>query len=165
MTPLARAVRRWWRSRGHGVHSPFAYRFITTVLRQRGAAAYYAWPRVEAMPSPEWHKLLFRLVCEFAPSRVDALRLADTEREAIALADSRVEVCADTPGIPFAGIRLTAPGVEVLVERNITGHDSRWAALLASMTSGMTFTDGLVGIAVIALVLPRQDYEVNFLLL
>lgn len=163
MTPLARAVRRWWRSRGHGVHSPFAYRFITTVLRQRGAAAYYAWPRVEAMPSPEWHKPLFRLVCEFAPSRVDALRLADTEREAIALADSRVEVCADTPGIPFAGIRLTAPGVEVLVERNITGHDSRWAALLASMTSGMTFTDGLVGIAVIRHDLPRQDYEVNFL--
>ena len=115
------------------------------------------------MPSPEWHKLLFRLVCEFAPSRVDALRLADTEREAIALADSRVEVCADTPGIPFAGIRLTAPGVEVLVERNITGHDSRWAALLASMTSGMTFTDGLVGIAVIRHDLPRQDYEVNFL--
>ena len=163
MTPLARAVRRWWRSRGHGVHSPFAYRFITTVLRQRGAAAYYAWPRVEAMPSPEWHKLLFRLVCEFAPSRVDALRLTDTEREAIVLADSRVEVCADTPDIPFAGIRLTAPGVEVLVERNITGHDSRWAALLASMTSGMTFTAGLVGIAVIRHDLPRQDYEVNFL--
>ena len=163
MTPLARAVRRWWRSRGHGVHSPFAYRFITTVLRQRGAAPDDARPRVHPMPSPEWHKLLFRLVCEFAPSRVDALRLTDTEREAIVLADSRVEVSADTTGIPFAGIRLTAPGVEVLVERNITGHDSRWAALLASMTSGMTFTDGLVGIAVIRHDLPRQDYEVNFL--
>ena len=133
------------------------------VLRQRGVTAYYAWPRIEEMPSPEWHKLLFRLVCEFAPSRVEALRLTDTEREAIALADSRTEVCTDTPGIHIACIRLIAPGVEVLVERNITGHDNRWAALLASMTSGMTFTDGCVGIAVIRHDLPRLDYEVNFL--
>lgn len=31
---------RWWRSQGHGVHSPLAYRIITNVLDWRDVAFY-----------------------------------------------------------------------------------------------------------------------------
>lgn len=35
-------LKRLWRSKGHGVHSPFAFRFITAVLRN-DSTAYYAY--------------------------------------------------------------------------------------------------------------------------
>ena len=43
----ARAPRRAARSRGFGVHSPFAFRFIREVLRQ--PYAYYAYPEIECL--------------------------------------------------------------------------------------------------------------------
>lgn len=38
-TPL-----RWWRTRGFGIHSPFAFCFVSEVLRER--YAYYAYERI-----------------------------------------------------------------------------------------------------------------------
>ena len=74
------------RSHGFGVHSPFAYRFITKVLREK-EAQYYAYgeiaafcPRVRKasfneifagkdISIPEAH-LLFRILCFFNPGHV-----------------------------------------------------------------------------------------------
>lgn len=123
---------------------------------------YYATQRLESMPDPEWHKLLFRLVCEFRPSRIEAIRLTSREREAIALADSRTEVAVGVLDSFNSDIRLLGYDVKVVIERNITGHDSRWTSLLDSMTAGMTFTNGHTGIAVLRHDLPRQDFEINF---
>lgn len=158
MNPLLRPLKRWWRSRGHGVHSPFAFRFITTVLREPGV--YYAYPQIESMPDAEWLKLLFRLVCEFEPSRIEAIRLTPSERQAISLADSRAEVSVGTQG--GACMVMHGKCAEVMIERSITGHDSAWPRILGGMTSGMTFTNGSAGIAVIRPDLPRQDFEINF---
>lgn len=160
MMSLSGCVRRWCRSRGFGVHSPFAFRFITVVLR--GRDMYYATQRLESMPDPEWHRLLFRLVCEFSPSRIEAIRLTSRERETIALADSRTVVAVGVLGRFNADIRLLGCDVEVVIERNIKGHDSRWSSLLDSMTAGMTFTNGQTGIAVLRHDLPRQDFEIDF---
>lgn len=77
---------RWRRSRGFGVHSPFAYEFITDVLNLRGYE-YYAYPEIAGfcprarragfneifagrdMSIDEAH-LIFRTLCYFNPSRV-----------------------------------------------------------------------------------------------
>ena len=159
MMPLSRCFRRWWRSRGHGVHSPFAFRFITMVLRQEGG--YYAYRELESMADPEWHKLLLRLVCEFEPSRIEAIRLTDSERKAIALADSRVEVVAGKGTRCGACMVMHGRDAMVMIERSVSGHDTAWPRILASMTSGMSFTNGRTGIAVVRPGLPRQDFEIN----
>ena len=77
---------RWRRSRGFGVHSPFAYNFITKVLREKDAE-YYAYAEIAAfcprarragfneifagkdMSIPEAH-LLFRILCHFNPTEI-----------------------------------------------------------------------------------------------
>lgn len=77
---------RWRRSRGFGVHSPFAYNFITKVLREKDAE-YYAYAEIAAfcpkarraglneifagkdMSIPEAH-MLFRVLCHFNPPEV-----------------------------------------------------------------------------------------------
>lgn len=77
---------RWRRSHGFGVHSPFAYHFITKVLREKDAE-YYAYAEIAAfcpkarragfneifagkdMSIPEAH-MLFRVLCHFNPSEV-----------------------------------------------------------------------------------------------
>lgn len=74
------------RSRGFGVHSPFAYSFITKVLREK-EAQYYAYGEIDAfcprarkatfneifagkdISIPEAH-LIFRILCHFNPSHV-----------------------------------------------------------------------------------------------
>lgn len=78
---------RWRRSRGFGVHSPFAYHFITTVLREKDAT-YYAYSDIAALfprgrrtglkrmlpqrtnrAVPEaW--MLFRVLCYFNPQHI-----------------------------------------------------------------------------------------------
>lgn len=74
------------RSHGFGVHSPFAYHFITRVLREH-EAAYYAYPEIAAycpkarragfneifagrdMAIPE-AQMLFRILCFFNPHEI-----------------------------------------------------------------------------------------------
>ena len=75
-----------WRSRGYGVHSPFAFDFITKVIGEKDAR-YYAYAEIAAfcprsrktgfneifagkdMSVPEaW--LLFRVLCYFNPAHV-----------------------------------------------------------------------------------------------
>lgn len=66
---------RWRRSQGFGVHSPFAYSFITKVLREK-EAIYYAYDDIAAccrkekiMPIAQAH-MLFRILCYFNPTQV-----------------------------------------------------------------------------------------------
>lgn len=77
---------RWRRSKGFGVHSPFAYSFITGVLTQE-ECAYYAYGEIAAfcprarkagfneifagrdMSISEAH-LVFRILCHFNPDQI-----------------------------------------------------------------------------------------------
>lgn len=89
MNTLARYLsiwRRYWRSRGFGVHSPFAFYFITNVMRQ--SYSYYAYESIHYLHgvirqtlrhSASGHKrimkertarLLFRIVNHFNPANV-----------------------------------------------------------------------------------------------
>lgn len=166
MTLVPRRVKRWWRSRGHGVHSPFAFRFITMVLRGRGV--YYASSELSAMPEARWHRLLFRLVCELEPTGVSGRALTAHELRAVALADSRVRVVDEADG-PDKPNKANGPDIcmhlsagDVMIVRDITAEAECWRELCDGLAAGMTFTNGRIGIAVSRPDLPRQDFEIDF---
>lgn len=92
MTSRLRNALRWPRryrtSRGFGVHSPFAFEFITRVLRDR-EAYYYAYPEIDALCGKTHRdtlldnmvfscsdyerqeaRMLFRMLCRFNPKQV-----------------------------------------------------------------------------------------------
>lgn len=156
-------VRRAWRSRGHGVHSPFAFRFIRGVLREH--TPYYSYTQVEQLGGDvHWHKLLFRLVVEFEPRSVMSSHLSQDERRVITLADSRVQlpVRGSHNNFPAGAIELNAGEVTVVVVRDLHANPGEWQRICSQLDRGMTFTNGTVGIVVIRHDLPRQDFEVNF---
>lgn len=172
-SPL-RFISRWWRSRGNGVHSPFAFRFISNVLRQT-KTPYYAYDEIERMGGDvRWHKLLFRLVCEFEPDCIvfpsDA---TEDDRAAVRLADSRAIILpspkssAGRRGITLINNSNSTPAgnsrTKVTVIRDIrSGGGKGWRRVKSGMQSGMTFTNGRTGIAVEREGLPRQDFEICF---
>ena len=74
---LARRYKRWRHGRGFGIHSPFAYDFITLTLRER--LPYYGYDDIaaavassDAQPSISEHRLrlIFRIAVRFNPSSV-----------------------------------------------------------------------------------------------
>lgn len=76
---LIKAYKRWRHGHGFGVHSPFAYDFITLTLRER--LPYYAYERIDAACrnisdstlSARKVKLIFRVVAKFSPKTVAIL--------------------------------------------------------------------------------------------
>lgn len=156
MWPVNR-IKRLWRGRGHGVHSPFAYRFITNVLRLKGR--YYASAELDRMPDPRWCTLLFRLVCEFEPRCVEVPEdSTPAVCRALALADSRVEV----KNVASDAVIMYSQNGVVTVYRDIRITPAGWESKRVSMTSGMTFTDGRMAVVVERSDLPRQDFKINF---
>ncbi len=66
---LRKAFQRLRHGRGFGVHSPYAYRFITEVLHQ--PHSYYAYAHVpdDILSAHDW-KLLVRLAVHFRPKTI-----------------------------------------------------------------------------------------------
>lgn len=59
-------ISRYRHGRGFGVHSPFAYRLITEVLRE--TLPYYDWDRVTG----RHERMLYRIACRFRPASICA---------------------------------------------------------------------------------------------
>ncbi|WP_285822984.1 hypothetical protein [Duncaniella freteri] len=154
---LGRRVRRWWRGKGHGVHSPFAFRFIRCVLRENGA--YYASSELARMDNSKWLGVLFRLVCEFEPDEVISTGLTAGERCAVEMADSRTVIVSSGER---DRIVMKCRGLSVTVVRDVLSSRAHWEDMKSGMRCGMTFTNGRVGIVVPRADLPRQDFEINF---
>ncbi|MCM1521895.1 MAG: hypothetical protein NC039_04500 [Muribaculaceae bacterium] len=157
------ALKRRWRRRGHGVHSPYAFRLVTEVFRDPGA--YYAYPLLErtakgAGIAPRRLKLLFRLMCEFAPERVHVTEaLTDAERTAIMAADSRICLThgeAPVSYLPAVPSSLPDEGV-VIIREAIPGS---LKALTSGRRHGMVFIDGRLAVIVMRKDLPPQDFEI-----
>lgn len=156
-----RYIRRAWRSRGHGVHSPLAYRMITCVLRGRGA--YYATAQIARGHDPRWHLLLMRLICDASPRHIHLPTPTDPTLSLIRHADTRITL---TPQPCEFNIHLTPPpsladypnGITVI--RTTTPAQRR--NLLRTLPHGMTFTNGHTLIAVLRPDLTRQDFEIKF---
>lgn len=43
---ISDSYKRWRHTRGYGVHSPFAYKIVKEVLRQKNGYSYYAYNRI-----------------------------------------------------------------------------------------------------------------------
>lgn len=73
-------IRRAWRTRGFGVHSPFAYAYLRSVVSPPRDACYYA---EEEMASPR-ERLRYRVMVEARGCRVPTL-IAEGPRQVAAL--------------------------------------------------------------------------------
>lgn len=66
---MFKRLKRLYRSRGHGIHSPFAYHFVTGVAGER--AAFYAYRELDSLPGDrrQHHvaRLLHRVAVFFTP--------------------------------------------------------------------------------------------------
>lgn len=148
-------------ARGFSVHSPFAYYFITRVLRER--LPFYCFGREITLKDD---KLLFRLINHFQPATVcilgttraeHARKIIDMARRGITLTPSPADAdfvyaCADAGTLPLLCRTLYAPRAPKNERRK----------LLANTTQGMTFANSHALIAVTRPGLPRQHFSLSF---
>lgn len=161
LNPL-RMYRRWRHGRGFGVHSPFAYHFITEVLRQ--PLPYYSYARIGGRTE----RTIFRITAFLRPATV-AVAAPRQVREAIALAVPRARIIA--PGEGAADLLVVDAEMHPDISAGAAQHaviinpegSPGWRTLCGAMERGMTFAGGgILAVAVALPHLPRQHFEVNF---
>lgn len=155
-------------SRGFGIHSPFAFRFVTEVLCQ--PLPYYAYGMLGSDPRL---RLIHRLTAYWQPARI-CLLARDTEPLLAAAKSARTSietVTADMqPDMLIADdmdtdtelyLGLLAGGHTHAVVLNSDKHTR--SAVCGALPHGMTFC-GSHGTLVVAACrhLPRQDFNVKF---
>lgn len=163
---------RFRHSRGFGVHSPFAFSFITQTLRDK-SSTYYLYPAIEYNGGRDKSelKLLLRVLCRLHPASVDILSIAQYKIIADIVKEvdpatliNKVEnpefmIVENTNDIDCESLtRCLESGGNVFffnVDEKILDVSNR-------MTHGMTFSNGKVMIAVGRPDLPRQHFEINF---
>lgn len=184
MTPPLRNpflwLRRFRKRRGYGVHSPFAFSFITEVVYERGA--FYEYERLDQMLQ-WWQKfrvrrylqLLFRLSNYSHPSRIYLFGASELERSYLTAACPKAQVLEwSDVGEEIAkedgagnlifltypsdeALRLVRPGT-MLVLANVHAYKTWWDGLPKIL--GFDLYD--VGIAFFDPKYNPQSYVVNF---
>lgn len=153
---------------GFGIHSPFAYRFITGVLAQ--PLPYYGYADISSDPRI---RLVFRVTAYFGPQHV--LILSSQPRllkMAVHRAYSQAVVTESMTSRPDLVIADAMDATEDEIIRHATGGINMVVLnaarnlrprLAAAMPHGMIFHNGRGTLVVIpAPGLPRQDFRVNF---
>lgn len=168
------------RRRGFGVHSPFAYSFITGVLH--GTYHFYAHKRVRRLAHGSHAlasllMLTFRIAARFdvrraaafgpGKERFDAtLRLTRSDMELDSATPQLVVADGDAPRLREAVAATIAAGGTVVLARLRSTRSATaplWSEAVRQLDSagaGMTFTNGRTGIIVALRHLPRQDFKV-----
>ncbi len=185
LIPGFRRIKRAWRSRGFGIHSPFAFRFVTCVLRESGE--YYAYRELRRIAGDRKAfrrlALVFRLVCEFRPAVVSVVGDSDFTAHidrTVKLADSRIKTyscseaadpsCMQNPGFCIIQSARNVNDMDffdralrsecMVAFMDVSGADD--CGLRDLLTSGMSFYNRRTIILVSRHDLPRQNFEVNF---
>lgn len=154
---------RAWRLRGFGIHSPYAYSFVTTVLRH--TESYYAYP---AIGSSRHNKRLFRVILALAPA--DVVRsgpLSDGQHAAIgaALAGIAAPLCHKAVivspeaivGIAYLKRILADGGAVVFTDLRDTVNAEIFTQIAPC---GMTFQGLRMAVITGNSKLPRQRFQV-----
>ena len=182
-------LRRFRHRRGYGVHSPFAFAFITGVVLER--LPYYAYAELAAL-HPWWMlwlglrpvercRLLFRLANFAEAARVVLVAVPPLYNKYVRASrrTARVVECARCGAAPEADLVVVGAGrateAAVLPARMPAGgmlvvegihdsaaHLSAWRAIVADAHTGVTFDLYDFGIAFFDHRLTKQHYVVNF---
>ncbi|MDE5554651.1 MAG: hypothetical protein K2J10_05650, partial [Muribaculaceae bacterium] len=173
---LARRYKRWRHGRGFGIHSPFAYDFITRTLRER--LPYYAYTKLDALAAAQRLgaseqrrlRLIFRIAVRFNPPSAAIIGNRNDSLQKVALKSVRrdINLNADVPEADLIivnddssrSLTLRDKAVCIFPDTNIGGQktcEDIWAAT----TSGMRF-DNSRGFTIIVKSphLPHQHFDV-----
>lgn len=164
---ISLAYRRWRHSHGFGVHSPFAYRFITEVLCLPKVYAYYSYLEI---PKGDL-RTLFRVAVRLKPTKVAFVGCDNKAvRNAVffAMPHAVPAPLAEADFVVFDGRKnrkLPADSIPAGANMFIFNY-RKWQAryvYAASMQAGMIFRNSS-SVAVVAALpfLPRQDFDVLF---
>lgn len=161
-------IGKWWsrrlRSRGFGVHSPFAYRFITEVLHQQ--YSYYAYEIIVS----DLQRLLFRIIVDLRPHRV-AVYASQEMAEAVLAASRNIVVAVAEPEFVVLDYKAACDdertrcmtdiirGASAMILNADTGYV---ADILSQLEQGMSFNNGRGVVVIVNKKLPRQDFDVFF---
>lgn len=151
---------------GFGIHSPFAYRFITEVLNLPGNYGYYSYLYI----SERYLRTIFRIAVHFNPQNVCVESCRPEVRKALTLAAPHATDTdmATADIIVFDASRqrtLPASAIPASAIVIILNH-TRWKnrkSYMEAMKHGMTFSNASsMCVAVPLPHLPRQDFDVAF---
>lgn len=175
---LARRYKRWRHGRGFGIHSPFAYDFITRTLRER--LPYYAYTKLDALAASQRLgvsdrrrlRLIFRIAVRFNPPTAAIIGERNSSLQKVALkavrrdinfkasaSEAVILIINEDSGTPLT---LRDDAVCVFPDTNLGGKttcEEVWAAT----ARGMRF-DNSRGFTIIVKSphLPRQQFDVRF---
>lgn len=176
MNPLkliCNAVIRYRRTRGFGVHSPFAYGFITQVL---GCTyPYYCWPQLEAEVKSagkmRWRdaRAMFRTLNQMNPANVYVCPEDPYDAALIVeMWNGNCEITSVPSGSRFLVIGDESPcETEDIIAGGKTVFftsvaNPLWHKLLLEMERGQSFTNSVTGIVVCNPKLPLHHFEISY---
>ncbi len=170
------ALFRLKRSKGYGIHSPFAFHFVLRVLREK--SLYYSYEHIDKS-----RRVLFRIACYFVPQKV---LLIGENRQTLTAIHSYSQSCeiyteyneyiknigtsiqfivvdsCDEKIQLIEDIKSSINNEAVIVFYNINKNKSiksLWNETINAMQYGMTFTNYKTGIIVALRHLPRHNYN------
>lgn len=177
---MATLPRRWWRSKGFGIHSPFAFEYVNEVIAQ--PCHYYAYSKTDIVAkrcrvSRRLTRLLSRVtircwsqsaVCLGTDSWVEEVLKASRNDIAILRQPRRDTTLfilgnAHMPEEAFLSTLDEISSCEATIV--LLGVNNRYSATATTFSRlkqesqhGMTFSDGYTAIVITNRKLPRQDF-------
>lgn len=183
----ATALPRFNRSHGFGIHSPFAFYFVRSVLREQ--AAYYCYPRLEALHRAAEHpdisvktmRMLMRMANYFNIGHIAVIGYGPLAVAALLAANSRASASELLPGVTLSADILLINSIsdlggaaaEALLEKainaeiptvlpNLTRKSGLQQLFRFGAQRAMTFTNGKIGIITPAPGRPVQQFSIWF---
>ena len=162
---------RYRHSKGFGVHSPFAFRFITETLCNR-KESYYLYPALEYNGHGDERvlKLVLRVLCALKPKSVGLIPNSQPRvRDIIKEVDNEMALNFKDPEMYIVSPDYENDSDTLLAECLERGGNVLWCEqnqdaieIINGMKHGMSFSNGHSLIAVGRRDLPRQDFNLFF---
>lgn len=163
------ALKRWWRSRGFGIHSPSAYRFVREVLCPQSIYGYYAYDTIAEMAAgrESFRELcmLYRVLVDIRPHSVTVLA-DDACTATAALALPGCTVARELGQSEFAVIAqpVEYPSEEIIWDTVLLlGRGTEMADVVTqSMREGHIFKSPKRTLIMRRARIPLETFELNF---